>query len=66
VWISAVDAYSGMELCTLAWLNHDHGDERIVDISVVDTYFRVEVCTLIFLIRNSFLKYLQNLNGHIA
>jgi hypothetical protein len=24
VWISVVDAYSGMELCTPIWLNHDH------------------------------------------
>jgi hypothetical protein len=26
VWISTVDAYSGIELCMPIWLNHDHGD----------------------------------------
>jgi hypothetical protein len=43
--ISAVDAYSGMELCTPIWLNHDYGDGGVVDISAVDAYFGVEVCT---------------------
>jgi hypothetical protein len=42
------------------WLNHDHGDEGVVDISAVDTYSRVEVCTPIFLIHISFSKNLQN------
>jgi hypothetical protein len=65
VRISVVDTYSGMELCTSIWLNHDHEDERVVDILAVDAYSRVEVCTSIFLIRKSFLKNLQNLNGHI-
>jgi hypothetical protein len=65
VWISTVDAYSRMELCTLIWLNHDHGDGGIVDISVVDAYSKVEVCTTIFLIHKSFSKNLQNSNGHI-
>jgi hypothetical protein len=65
VWISAVDAYSGMELCTPIWLNHDHGDGGVVDISAVDAYSGVEVCTQIFLIRKSFSKNLQNSNGHI-
>jgi hypothetical protein len=65
VWISAVDAYSGMELCTPTWLNHDHGDGGVVDISVVEAYFRVEVCTPIFLIHKLFSKNLQNSNGHI-
>jgi hypothetical protein len=60
-----VDTYSGMELCTSIWLNHDHGDGGVVDISAVDTYFGVEVCTPIFLIWKSFLKNLQNSNGHI-
>jgi hypothetical protein len=60
-----VDAYFGRELCTPIWLNHDHGDGRVVDISVVDAYSGVEVCTLIFLIHKSFLKNLQNSNGHI-
>jgi hypothetical protein len=63
--MSAVDAYSGMELCTPRWLNHDHGDEGVMDISAVDAYSTVEVCMLIFLIDKSFLKNLQNLNGHI-
>jgi hypothetical protein len=47
--IPAVDAYSGMELCTPIWLNHDYGDGGVVDISVVDAYFEIELCTLIFL-----------------
>jgi hypothetical protein len=29
--ILAVDAYSGMELCMPTWLNHDYGDEGVVD-----------------------------------
>jgi hypothetical protein len=65
VWISAVDAYSEMELCTSIWLNHDHRDGGVVDISVVDAYSRVVVCMLIFLIHRSFLKNLQKSNGHI-
>jgi hypothetical protein len=36
--ILAVDAYSGMELCTPTWLNHDYGDGRVVDILAVDAY----------------------------
>jgi hypothetical protein len=47
--ILAVDAYSGMELWTSVWLNHDYREMGVVDISAVDTYFRVEVCTPIFL-----------------
>jgi hypothetical protein len=47
--ILAVNAYSGMELCTLIWLKHDYGDEGVMDILVMDAYSRVEVCTLIFL-----------------
>jgi hypothetical protein len=47
--ILAVDAYSGMELCTPTWLNHDYGDGRVVFILVVDAYSGVEVCTPIFL-----------------
>jgi hypothetical protein len=66
VWISVVDAYSAMELCMPIWLNHDHGDEGVVDISAVDACFRVEVCTLISLIHKSFSKNLQNSNGHIT
>ncbi len=49
MWILAVDAYSGMELCTPIWLNHDHGDVGVVDILAVDAYSEVEVCTQIFL-----------------
>jgi hypothetical protein len=47
--ILAVDAYSGIELCTPTWLNHDYGDGGVVDILAVDAYSRVEVCTAIFL-----------------
>jgi hypothetical protein len=47
--ILTVDAYSGMELCTPTWLNHDYGDGRVVDILVVDACSGVEVCTPIFL-----------------
>jgi hypothetical protein len=60
-----VDAYSGMELCTPIWLNHDRVDGRVVDISAVDAYSGVEVCTPIFLIHKSFSKNIQNSNGHI-
>jgi hypothetical protein len=47
--IPVVDAYSGMELCTPIWLNHDYGDGGVVDILAVDTNSGVEVCTPIFL-----------------
>jgi hypothetical protein len=47
--IQAVDAYSGMELCTPIKLNHDYGDVGVVDILTVDAYSIVEVCTPIFL-----------------
>jgi hypothetical protein len=47
--ILTVNAFSGMELCTPIYLNHDYGDVGVVDISAVDAYSRVEVCTLIFL-----------------
>jgi hypothetical protein len=65
VWILAVDAYSGMELCMSIWLDHDHGDGGVVDTSAVDAYSGVEVCTPIFLIHKSCSKNLQNSNGHI-
>jgi hypothetical protein len=42
--IREVDAYSGMELCTPIWLNHDYGDRGGLDISPVDAYSGVEVC----------------------
>jgi hypothetical protein len=42
--ILAVDAYSGMELRTPIELNHDYGDEEVMDISAMDPYSRVEVC----------------------
>jgi hypothetical protein len=72
--ILAVDAYSVMQLCTLIWLNHDYGDERIMDIWMVDAYSGVEVGTQIFLgeASNFFLSsksvsiFLQNSNGHIS
>jgi hypothetical protein len=38
-----------MELCTPTWLNHDHGDEGVVDILAVDAYSEVELCMPIFL-----------------
>jgi hypothetical protein len=47
--ILVVDAYSGMELCTPIWLNHDYGDGGVVDILAVDAYSGVEVCMPIFL-----------------
>jgi hypothetical protein len=47
--ILVVDTYSGMELCTPIWLNHDYGDGGVVDILAVVAYCRVEVCTPIFL-----------------
>jgi hypothetical protein len=47
--ILVVDTYSGMELCTPTWLNHDYGDKGVVDILVVDAYFRMELCTLTWL-----------------
>jgi hypothetical protein len=65
VWISAVDAYSKMELFTPIWLNYDHGDGGVMDISAVDAYSGVEVCTPKNLIRKLFSKNLQNSNGHI-
>jgi hypothetical protein len=65
--ILAVDAYSGMELCTPTWLNHDFGYGGVADIPAVDAYSGVEVCTPIFLgeASKSFLKKNQNSNGHI-
>jgi hypothetical protein len=45
----AVDAYSGVELCTPTWLNYDYGDGGVVDISAVDAYSGVDVCTAIFM-----------------
>jgi hypothetical protein len=47
--ILAVDAYSGMKLCTPLYLNHDYGDVGVVDILAVDAYSGVEVYTLLFL-----------------
>jgi hypothetical protein len=69
-----VDAYSKMELYTPTWVNHDYGDGGVVDILAVDAYSRVEVCTPIFLGEaskknsgsKSFLKKIQNSNGHIS
>jgi hypothetical protein len=62
-----------MKLCTPTWLNHDYGDEGVVDILVADAYSRIEVCTPIFLGEaskfflgsKSFLKKFQNSDGHI-
>jgi hypothetical protein len=47
--ILAVDAYSGVELCTPTWLNHDYGDGGVVDILTVDAYSEMNVCTPIFM-----------------
>jgi hypothetical protein len=44
-----VDIYSGMELCTPTWVNHDYGDEGVVNIFAVDAYSEVVVCIPIFL-----------------
>jgi hypothetical protein len=44
-----VDAYSGVELCAPAWLNHDDGDGGVVDMLAVDAYSGVELCMPIFL-----------------
>jgi hypothetical protein len=44
-----VDTYSGMELCTLIWINHDHEDVGVVDILAVGAYSEVDVCTSIFM-----------------
>jgi hypothetical protein len=38
-----VDTYSGVELCTPTWINHDYGDGVVVDILAVDAYSRVDV-----------------------
>jgi hypothetical protein len=47
--VLAVNAYSGVELCTPTWLNHDYGDGRVLDILLVDTYSGVDVCMTIFM-----------------
>jgi hypothetical protein len=46
---SFLDAYSGVELCTPMWLNHDYGEGGVVDILLLDAYSRVDVCTPIFM-----------------
>jgi hypothetical protein len=71
--ILAMDAYSGMELCTPIWLNHDYGDGGVVDISTMNTYSGVEVCTPILLgeatkkiwLANHFQKKFKTHNGDI-
>jgi hypothetical protein len=47
--ILAVDEYSRMKLYTPMWLNHEYGDEWVVDILAVDMYSGVELCMPIFL-----------------
>jgi hypothetical protein len=47
--ILAVDAYSGVELCTPTWLNHDYRDGGVGDILMADAYSGVDVCTPIFM-----------------
>jgi hypothetical protein len=44
-----VDAYSGVELSTPTWLNHDSGDGGVVDILTMDAYSGVDVCMPIFI-----------------
>jgi hypothetical protein len=44
-----VDAYSGVELCTPTWLNHDYGDGGVLDILAVDAYSEMDVCTPILM-----------------
>jgi hypothetical protein len=70
--ILVVDAYSGMELCTPTWLNHDYGDAGVMDILVVDVYSKVDVYTPIFMGEASnkcgwqiIFKKFQNSDGHI-
>jgi hypothetical protein len=43
-----MDAYSGVELCTPTWLNHDYGDVGVVDILAVDAQSGVELYMPIF------------------
>jgi hypothetical protein len=47
--ILALDAYSGVELCTPTWLNHDYRDGGVMDILAVDAYSGMDVCTPIFM-----------------
>jgi hypothetical protein len=47
----AVDAYSGVLLCTTTWLNHDYGDGGVVDILAVDAYSKMDICTPILWVR---------------
>jgi hypothetical protein len=47
--ILVVDAYSGMELCTPKWLNHDYEDGGVVDILAEDAYSGLDVFTPIFI-----------------
>jgi hypothetical protein len=47
--ILVVYTYSGVELCTPTWLNHDYRDWGVVDILAVDAYTGVELCMPIFL-----------------
>jgi hypothetical protein len=51
--ILVVDAYSGMDLCTPIWLNHDCGDGGVVVILEVDEYSGVDVCTPKFICEDS-------------
>jgi hypothetical protein len=47
--ILVVDTYSGVELCTPTWLNHDYLDGGVVDILDVHAYSVVELCMPLFL-----------------
>jgi hypothetical protein len=65
-----VDANFRMELCTPIWLNHDLGDEGVVDILVVDAYSGVELCTSILInlayqnnVMHKWLKLISNKGG---
>jgi hypothetical protein len=44
-----VDVYFRVELCPPTWLNHDYGDEGVMDVLAVDTYSGMDVCMLIFM-----------------
>jgi hypothetical protein len=72
--IPVVDAYSGMELYMAIWLNHDYGEGgvwiyrqwmHILEWRYARQYFWVRLVNNFFLGSKSFLKKIQNSNGHI-
>jgi hypothetical protein len=69
--ILAVDAYSGMEVGTPIWLNHDYGDGElyiywrwmhIPEWRYAGQYFWVRLANNFFLGSKSFSKKIQNSN----